>query len=124
MESFYKMACAKYSDYFVVNFELFKQNKIVPCKWIEKIDEHIEKFLNYGMNSSQRFRCYYTDNQNAFDENGCPKGDWEPDFDLETIQNSNGDGPSNGCYVIKLIKFKREYCGNAILYVDSNCNKI
>lgn len=113
------MERAQYSDYFVVYFELFKQNKIVPSKWIEKIDDHIEKFLNYGLNSSQRFRCYYTDNSNAFDENGCPKGDWEPNFNLEIVQNSNGGGPSNGCYVVKLMKFKREYCENSNLYVDT-----
>lgn len=95
--------------FFVVHFQIINKNKIVPSRWIYEIDQHIEKFFNYGMNSSQRFRCYYTSNPSAFDEKGCPKIDWEPDFNLAMVQNLDGNELVNGCYVVKLLKCKRKY---------------
>lgn len=71
--------------YFVVFLEVLKRNVILPPAWIEKVDEHFEKFINYSVNSSQYFRCYSTTNELAFDLEGRPKNDYSPDFSLDLI---------------------------------------
>lgn len=64
------------------------------------INNHMEKFLNYGINSNQVFRCFYPSNEQAFDENGCPKSEFQPNFDLLLRDNFDVDG----CFLGKIKK--------------------
>lgn len=78
--------------YFIVFFEAINKNVVLPANWIMEIENHMEKFLNYGINSNQVFRCFYPANKEAFDENGCPKSEFQPDFDLLLRDNFDEDG--------------------------------
>lgn len=86
--------------YFVVYFRSVKKNVILPAKWIENIGDHTEKFFNYGLNTSQRYLCFYTNNPDAFDEKNCPRADWPANFNLAM----RSDFKFDGCFRGKLKK--------------------
>lgn len=73
-------------------------NVIIPINWIDADAAQIEKFLNYGVNRNQRYRCYYNENDNF---------DFHPNFDNFPI--GNAVYPDEGCYIGHLLKFKRKY---------------
>lgn len=88
--------------YFVVHFLKSGRNVVVPKTWIENIDEHWEKFINNSINRNQTFVCYYTENYEAYDEEGKPNGAFEPDFSLRVDPRF----PNEGAYRVKLICYK------------------
>lgn len=45
--------------WYAVNFEKSKKNRVVPATWIKGLADQIEKFLNYRINTAQRFLIYY-----------------------------------------------------------------
>lgn len=92
--------------FFVVFLPVLKRNVVLPAAWIEKIDDHLEKFMNYSVNSSQSFRCYYTTNELAFDNEGRPKEDISPDFSLDLITKIELNDDFDGCFTGKIKKFK------------------
>lgn len=94
--------------YFVVYLSALKKNVVLPVSWIHGIENHFEKFMNKSINSSQRFLCYYTTNDDAFVD-GSPNEDYQPDFNSAVINEANADETFDGCFYGKLKQFKREY---------------
>lgn len=66
--------------YYIVYLKDWKKNVIVPKQWIKDVKLHKEKFYNNSVNSSQIFTCFYTNNPNAFDQDGFPQDTYAPDF--------------------------------------------
>lgn len=93
--------------YFVVYLKKLNKNAILPISWIKDVENHFEKFVNNSINSSQKFQCYYTTDRNAFDENGVPRIDLEPNFDMHYVENI--DDEFDGCFEGKLKKFKSKF---------------
>lgn len=88
---------------FLVAFLIeIRKNVIVPISWVHNLSAQHEKFMNYGLNCNQKFLCFYTDNLEAFNDDGSPRHDYVPDFDLEMKNSIDGDG----CYIAKLRIFK------------------
>lgn len=90
--------------FFVVYLLKLKKNVILPTSWVKDVDDHFEKFVNNSINRNKKFRCYYTTNMDLFEQNGCPKYDFEPDFNLDYVENTDGD--FDGCFEGKLKVFK------------------
>lgn len=95
--------------WFVVFLEKLNKNVVLPGSWIKNIRDHYEKFLNYTVNSSQKFLCFYTTNEAAFDMNNLPKIDFEVDFSSNLVTEINTDGTFNGCFIGRIKKVKGEY---------------
>lgn len=89
--------------FFIAYFPRIKKNVIVPLNWVKGIDDHKEKFWNYGVNSTQTFLCFYTNDPNAFDGN-VPQNNFPPKFGSRMRSDLNGDG----CFIANLKKFKRK----------------
>lgn len=83
----------------VVFFPAPKKNVVIPTHWIDADESHIEKFMNYGVNRNQKYRCYYNENRELVD--------FRPKFDGFPIGNSVF--PNEGCYIGKIVVFKRKY---------------
>lgn len=103
--------------YFVVYIRKLKKNVVLPSKWIRDIDDHLEKFINYGINSSQKFLCYYTNNEAAFDNEMRPNPNFQPNFATRMIDEIDIDGQYGGCFVAKLKKFKGKLESEIIIYL-------
>lgn len=90
--------------YFIAFFKDLKKNLIVPKQWIKDIKLHKEKFYNNSLNRSQTFTCFYTDNPNAFDDDGLPIGNFVPNFDAKIHVGTQIDGDS--LFRIQLVTYK------------------
>lgn len=82
-----------------------KESLILPTSWIQDIDDHLEKFINRSLNTAQRFLCFYTNDENAFEENGEPKFDYPANFSLQL--RNDFDAPC--CFMAKLKHFKSNF---------------
>lgn len=102
LEFIFKML-SKY--YYVVYFRELKQIFVLPGSWIQDIEIHAEKFLNYGMNTTQSFLCFYTTNPQAFENNKCPKTDWPVNFNLKISHSLESDS----CFIGKLLKYSGNF---------------
>lgn len=91
--------------YFVVYLVKLNTTVILPSNWIQNIDDHIEKFINRSLNTAQSFLCFYTNDKNAFEDNGTPKSNYPTDFSLQS--RNDLDGP--GCFIAKLKHFKSKF---------------
>lgn len=98
--------------YWVVYFIDLKKNIIVPKQWIENIKSHKEKFYNKSLNSAQIFTCYYTNQNEAFEEDGLPNGKFNPNFAARASKTLDGEG----LYRVKLKAYKG-------IFVNSVCYK-
>lgn len=87
--------------YFVVYVVGSNTLVIVPSSWIQDIDEHLEKFINRSLNTAQRFVCFYTNDENAFESNGAPNMDYPANFNMP--YRNDFDGP--GCFIVRLKRF-------------------
>lgn len=87
--------------YFVVYIVDLKTCVILPTSWVQDIDDHIEKFINRSLNTSQRFLCFYTNDEIAFENNGAPKLDYPANFNMQ--HRNDFDGP--GCFIARLKRF-------------------
>ncbi|XP_055308955.1 uncharacterized protein LOC129572867 [Sitodiplosis mosellana] len=103
--------------YFVVYIVDLNTTLILPSTWVRDIDDHIEKFINLSLNTAQSFLCFYTNDEEAFEENGAPKMDYPANFDLQS--RTDFDGP--GCFIAKLKHFKVSY-GDAVKYMEKHRN--
>lgn len=74
--------------------------KYIPIieKWIFDVNE--EKLKNYGANSNQNVRFYWS--RSGLNENGVPDGNHAPNFNLPT---SNIFPPENEACYIGRVKF-------------------
>lgn len=52
--------------------------------------------------------CYYTNEKDAFDQDGLPNGQYQPNFAARVLQTLDGDG----LYRVQL----KTYKGNLIIY--------
>lgn len=77
---------------------------IIPKTWIQGIDDHWEKFVNFSLNHNQTFRCFYSQELNALDVQGQPNVNFVPNFELDLAEF-----PNEGCYFGKLIFFKQNF---------------
>lgn len=91
--------------FYIVYLKKPKKNVIIPLEWVDNDEAQLEKFMNYGINSNQGFRCFYTEKPAAIDRNGVPKA-FHPNFDKYPIDGAVF--PNDGCYIGKIIKFKSE----------------
>lgn len=91
--------------YFIVTILPWKINVVVPKNWIREIDHHVEKFFNSGMNRSQKFYCYWTNDSTARGNNGILRLDFEPDFSAPFSPIF----PAEGCYQCVIRKAKGEF---------------
>lgn len=98
--------------FIVAYFTRIKINRIVPVKWIEDVESHLEKFWNGGLNSAQIFTCYFTNNADAFDIFGVPISCFEPNFDVPFRDDSNADGR----FTIKLKAYRGKDVGILTLF--------
>lgn len=94
--------------YYIVYLLVPKVTVVIPENWIRWVNVHMEKFLNYGVNSNQTYICYWTDSENARDINGAILLNFLPDFSLNMCDSF----PSQGLYLCKIIKAK----GKLVLY--------
>lgn len=79
---------------------------VVPINWIMDINRNWEKFTNYGLNTNQKFVCYWSSRDDACDENVVPNNKFAPNFDANMADHF----PCiDGCFNVKLIKFKGKY---------------
>lgn len=101
--------------YYVVYLLQPEQNVVIPINWVQDIDKQWEKFVNYGLNSTQKYMCYWSNEKEAVDENGMPNSAFKANF--HTGQSVN-QFPEPGCYIGRILKFKREYLTNIC---NSNC---
>lgn len=93
--------------WYAVHFLKPKKNRVVPAKWIKSLDDQIEKFLNYRINTAQQFLIYYSEEPEARDDNDRPNEALNPKFNMDV----DGDFPAEGCYMGRLLKVKRK-CQN------------
>lgn len=85
--------------YYVAYLQRFEQNIVVPVNWIMNYQTQWEKFVNRGLNQTQKHRIFYTEDPSAYDENGA-RLDFQPNFTLDA-----NEFPDGGCYEGKLVKF-------------------
>lgn len=90
--------------YFVVYLIHQKRNVVIPQNWIRDVENHIEKFMNYGVNSNQIFVCFYTNNVAAVDSNGAIRLDFPANFQARFFAKF----PSEGLYLCQIKKFRSE----------------
>lgn len=90
--------------FFVVNIARSKENIVLPAKWIHKIEDQLEKFINNGANSNQPHLCFWTDNTAAYD-GGIPNGRYEPNFHANVVQSLP---TTDGCFEAYIVKYKSE----------------
>lgn len=89
--------------YFVVFLVSPRVTVTIPENWIRDLNQHVEKFLNLGVNSNQSYVCYYTNNASTKDENRAIRLDVTPDFNSPFELTF----PSTGCYLCRILKAKR-----------------
>lgn len=89
--------------YFVAYFYAHKVFVIVPKQWIRGIDDHIEKFINNGINRNQTFLCYFS--ARAINDEGRPDHDVLPVFRISV----NLHFPGDGCYYAKLMCYNGKW---------------
>lgn len=82
-----------------------RQRYIVPHSWIENLQDHLEKFINRGLNRNQTFTVFYTDNPDAFDENNVPRQSYHPNF----AASPHRILPREGLYDCKLMNVRCKY---------------
>lgn len=72
--------------YFIVYLIEQNENRIVPNRWIRGFNEISERFINMnGINSNYDFETFWTDHQNAFDQNVLPNPDYVPNLTFNTL---------------------------------------
>lgn len=70
--------------------------------------------MNNSINKNQLFDCYYTVDPSAFDENGCPKHEFEPKFGLPSCVF--GGDIIEGSFGGKIKKVECKYSREKVYY--------
>lgn len=100
--------------YFIAYFLQPKKHHVIPYKWVSGIN--YESIINNGINRNIKFRAFYTNNQDAFDEHGIPRPNYDPDA------NARGQiFPNDGWYFCQIRKFKVNHT-QAIAYCKRRRN--
>lgn len=82
-----------------------RRRYVAPYNWIENLKDHLEKFINRGLNRNQIFTVFWTDNPDAFDENNVPRQSYQPNF----AASSHRKFPREGLYDCKLVYVRCKY---------------
>lgn len=93
--------------FFVVYLPILKRNVIIPIEWINDVGNHLEKFINNGLNKNQRFLCYYTTKAAAF-IGDQPDKNHAPNFGLALVTKTDQNTDFDGCFFGLLVHFHRK----------------
>lgn len=88
--------------YYVVFLKLKKTHVVVPCWWIKDNEATWEKFINGGLNNSQKYLCFYSEESPAFMD-GRPNVYFEPKFEGDLGEFSVDD-----YYLCQIVHFNRK----------------
>lgn len=98
--------------FYVVFLVKLKKVVVIPKTWIKDHQTQWVKFVNYGINSGQKYLVYYTTKNESKNENGEPCEFFEANFNLSL----NADSPVEGCYLAKILKYFGKYYIEVYLY--------
>lgn len=90
--------------FYIVYLVKPRKNVIIPASWLDANYEQVDKFMFHGVNTNQRFRCFFNDELR--DGDGVPTASYHPEFDK--FKTDESIFPADGCYVAKLVKFNCE----------------
>lgn len=93
--------------FFVMYLPTLKENVIIPVEWINDVGQHLEKFINNGLNKNQRYLLYYTTKEAAF-IGDRPDKNYSPDFNRALVTKVNRNGEFDGCFFGFLVHFHRK----------------
>lgn len=91
--------------YFIVHLIQSRENIVAPHSWISAVNLHIEHFINNGVNNNIKLLVFWTDKAEAFDENGTPRVDFEPNAQA----GLSSQFPNESWYQCYIRQFNREY---------------
>lgn len=90
--------------FYVVFLLEVKELVVIPYEWIEESEDNWEKFVKNGLNTSQKFKCFYSQHENAISLDGKPNSSYPPCFEQKSVRF-----PNEGWYEGKLLMFKGNY---------------
>lgn len=94
--------------FFVVFILSAKKNVIVPHSWIHNIDLIFESLVNNGMNRNQKFKSFWSNEQEAMNADGIPLASYMPiRFESNAMRRRVFPFPEEGWYDSKIRRFKR-----------------
>lgn len=79
--------------WYVVHILKPKKTCVVPGKWVKKISDQMENFINNSLNKTFKFLVYYSKEPECRMD-GRPIPEYEPKFYMDI----DGDFPTEGCY--------------------------
>lgn len=88
--------------YFIVYIVTAKRCFVVPYTWIFGLQNHLELFLNNGINSNKQHKVFYTNNRQAFGTDNIPLMNFKPNENIGTVTNF----PEEGWYICYVKKIK------------------
>lgn len=89
--------------YFIVYLVEPKVHVVIPTYWIFGAHDKLwDKFVNSGVNSSQKYLCYWLSENNSIEFLGAPN-DRQPDFTAKRVSHFPC---SEGTYVCRIVKFR------------------
>lgn len=91
--------------YFVVFLLDIKKNITVPHTWIRNINCHLESFINNGLNCNRNFYTFWTDDDEAFDNNGLPR----EEYPVNNEASERSIYPNEGWYQCRMKKFRSKF---------------
>lgn len=76
---------------------------VVPFRWIYDPNNNIwDRFMNKGLNSSQKYRCYWASEHNSEEFRGSPDNCADPNFAAAPGTQFPCD---EGTFICRIIKF-------------------
>lgn len=82
------------------------EHLIVPVEWIKDYTIALEKFINYSINSNQKYLCFYNSSENAVFNHAD-----DADFSAPLQNTTVGSGKM--CLYVKI----KKYFGELILLI-------
>lgn len=90
--------------FFVVYLVEPKKYAVIPCHWIHDDNDEIwDKFINNGLNSSQKYLCYWASEIDSAEYRGSPNDFYEPNFEAP---RSSVFPCNEATYVCRIVKFR------------------
>lgn len=87
--------------YFVVYLIEARRHAVIPCYWIyDTKDEMWDKFVNSGLNSSQKYLCYWKSENDSVEYIGAPNEFVEPNFNVPRSTQFPVDEATFYCQII------------------------
>lgn len=86
--------------FYVVYLQNPQVNVVIPIEWVHQHEIQWQKFVNFGLNTNQMHRVFYTEDPRAYNENGEPQPHYDTNFDEEAEFF-----PDEGFYKARMVKF-------------------